>query len=98
MQQAVGKRRLPMVNVGDDAEISYMRCVHCLKSERGRITGKRVKKRKFGCRCAERAHLSFLQGWMKRGERAAASGRYARTFPNTSRLRRLPDCRTVRAV
>ena len=28
MQQAVGKRRLPMVNMGDDAEIADMRCVH----------------------------------------------------------------------
>ena len=28
VQQPVGKRRLPMINMGDDAEISYMRCVH----------------------------------------------------------------------
>ncbi len=28
MQQPVGKRRLPMINMGDDAEISYVRCVH----------------------------------------------------------------------
>jgi hypothetical protein len=28
MQQAVRKRRLPMVNMGDDAEIADMRCVH----------------------------------------------------------------------
>jgi hypothetical protein len=28
VQQAVGKRRLPVINVGNDAEISYMRCVH----------------------------------------------------------------------
>src|SRR5450759_3519793 len=49
MQQAVGKRRLPMINMGNDAEIANMRCVHCLKSERSRITGKRVKKRKFPC-------------------------------------------------
>jgi len=36
-----------MINMGDDAEIANMRCVHCLKSERNKITGKRVKKRKF---------------------------------------------------
>jgi hypothetical protein len=28
MEQPVGKRRLPMINMGDDAEISYVRCVH----------------------------------------------------------------------
>jgi hypothetical protein len=28
MQQPVRKRRLPMINMGDDAEISYMRRVH----------------------------------------------------------------------
>ena len=28
MQQAVGKRRFSVVDVGDDAEISYVRCVH----------------------------------------------------------------------
>ena len=30
MQKPVRKRRLPMVNMGDDAEISNMRCVHLL--------------------------------------------------------------------
>jgi hypothetical protein len=28
MQEPVRKRRLPMVDMGDDAEISYVRCVH----------------------------------------------------------------------
>ena len=28
VQQAVRKRRLPMINMGNDAEISDMRCVH----------------------------------------------------------------------
>ena len=28
MQQPVRKRRLPMINMGDDAEISYVCCVH----------------------------------------------------------------------
>jgi hypothetical protein len=28
MQQAVGQRRFPMVNMGDDAEISNVCCVH----------------------------------------------------------------------
>jgi hypothetical protein len=32
MQQPVRKRRLPMIDMGDDAEISYMRCVHLLKT------------------------------------------------------------------
>src|SRR5689334_16761153 len=40
MQQAVGKGRLPMINMGNDAEISNVRCVH-------RAVGKiRVKVRK----------------------------------------------------
>src|ERR1035437_9563506 len=30
MQQPVRKRRLPMIDMGDDAEISYVRCVHLL--------------------------------------------------------------------
>jgi hypothetical protein len=56
MQQAVGKRRLAVVNVGDDAEISYVCGVHLqivesrisnCEPERSRITGKRLKKRKF---------------------------------------------------
>ena len=38
MQEAVRQRRLPMVNMGNDAEIAYMRCVHLQKSsERRRI-------------------------------------------------------------
>jgi hypothetical protein len=51
MQQAVGKRSLPVVNVGNDAEISNVRCVHLFfsKSERDKITGKQLKKRKFAC-------------------------------------------------
>jgi hypothetical protein len=28
VQKAVGKRRLPMVDMGDDAEITNMSCVH----------------------------------------------------------------------
>jgi hypothetical protein len=35
MQQPVGKRRLPMVNMGDDAEIANMRCVHLQNSSGG---------------------------------------------------------------
>jgi hypothetical protein len=29
VEEAVGKSRLPMINMGDDAEISYMCGVHC---------------------------------------------------------------------
>jgi hypothetical protein len=48
VQQPVRKRRLPVVNVGDDAEISYVCGVHYFSdSERDRITGKRMMKRKF---------------------------------------------------
>ena len=32
VQQPVRKRRLPMIDMGDDAEISYMRCVHLPKA------------------------------------------------------------------
>jgi hypothetical protein len=32
MQQAIRERRLPMINMGNDAEISYVRCVHRRKS------------------------------------------------------------------
>jgi hypothetical protein len=30
VQQAIGKRRLPMIDMGDDAEIPDMRCIHDL--------------------------------------------------------------------
>ena len=36
VQQPVGKRRLPMINMGDDAEISNVRCVHLLRLRRRR--------------------------------------------------------------
>src|SRR5947209_871287 len=32
VQQAIGKRRLPMIDMGDDAEIADVRCVHLLNS------------------------------------------------------------------
>jgi hypothetical protein len=32
MQEPVRKRRLPMVNMGNDAEIADMRCVHFFKN------------------------------------------------------------------
>src|ERR1035437_6374303 len=32
MQQPVRKRRLPMIDMGDNAEISYVRCVHLTKT------------------------------------------------------------------
>jgi hypothetical protein len=56
VQEPVGERGLPVVNVGDDAEISYVCGVHLQISkvefqianyERDRITAKRLKKRKF---------------------------------------------------
>jgi hypothetical protein len=48
MQEAVRERRLPVVNVGDDAEISYVCGVHYFSDpERNRITVKSLKKRKF---------------------------------------------------
>ena len=31
MQQSVRKRGLPMINMGNNAEISYVRCVHFSK-------------------------------------------------------------------
>ena len=31
MEQSVRKRGLPMINMGDNAEISYVRCVHFSK-------------------------------------------------------------------
>ena len=34
MQQAVRERRLPVIDMGDDAEISYVRYVHDFKSFR----------------------------------------------------------------
>ena len=36
MQQTVGKRRLPMIYMGDDAEIPDMRCIHLSKSREKR--------------------------------------------------------------
>jgi hypothetical protein len=33
MQEPVRKRRFPMINMGDDAEISYVRCVHLQKCQ-----------------------------------------------------------------
>jgi hypothetical protein len=48
VEQAVGERRLAVVNVGNDAEISYVCGVHFFSnSERDSITGKRLMKRKF---------------------------------------------------
>jgi hypothetical protein len=47
MQKPVGQRRFPMVNMGDDAEISNMCCVHLIKSEQRRIRQIRAMKRKF---------------------------------------------------
>jgi len=48
VQEPVGERSLPVVNVGDDAEITYVCGVHCFSgSERDRIDGNRLKKSKF---------------------------------------------------
>jgi hypothetical protein len=47
----------------------------------------------------ERAHLSFLQGrGAPRGERAGATGRCAKTFPNRARPRLLAGSKTVLVV
>jgi hypothetical protein len=49
VQQAVGERRFAVVNVGNDAKISYVCGVHFFsKSERDSLAGKAMKKRKFG--------------------------------------------------
>jgi hypothetical protein len=32
MQQPVGKRRLPMIDMGDNTKVSYVRCVHLPKT------------------------------------------------------------------
>jgi len=48
VQQAVGQRRLAVVNVGNDAEIAYVCGVHFFsRSERDSITTNRFKKRKI---------------------------------------------------
>jgi hypothetical protein len=54
MQEPVRKRRFPMVNMGNDAEIAYVGYVHFFsKSERNRIIRKPLKKRKFTLSDAE---------------------------------------------
>jgi hypothetical protein len=39
MQQPVRKGRLPMIDVGDDAKISYVRAVHYLNDNRTEHSG-----------------------------------------------------------
>jgi hypothetical protein len=48
VQQAIGQRRLAVVNVGNDAEISNVCGVHFFsRLERDSITANRFKKRKI---------------------------------------------------
>src|ERR1043166_3601730 len=80
MQKPVGKRRFPMVNMGNDAEISYVRCVHLqsvechVSVERCRVSRPDVNCRELGNRPRSVPQGRYgKMGWRK-GKLGATEG------------------------